>query len=111
MAVVDQMKSAFKEAVALINDIGTPIVYTPKSTGIPVTLNAMIRELGNAELVGDFRQGDLRIEVDASLLADEPEKYDEVEIGIKRYRLPYPGGSPRRVGDTIYTYKFIVRGH
>lgn len=110
MAVIDQMKSAFQEAVALINDIGTPVVYTPKSTGIPVTVNAMIRELGNAELVGDFRQGDLRIEIDATKLAAEPEKYDEVVIGLKRYRLSYGGGSPRRVGDTVYTYKFIIRG-
>lgn len=70
----------------------------------------MIRELGSAELIGDYRQGDLRVELDASKLRQAPKKYDVIEIGDFKYTVKDPNGSPRRVGDKVYTYKFVVRG-
>lgn len=103
------MKSAGNEVVKFLNESGTTCIYTPKG-GAPITLKAYVRELGVEELVGDYRQGDLRIEIDATKIPDRPNKYDTISIGGKVYGLKDPNGSPRRVGDTIYTYKFIVRG-
>ena len=66
--------------------------------------------MGSEELVGDYRQGDLRIETDAANFALAPKKYDGLVIGGKSYAVKDPTGSPRRVGDVVYTYKFVVRG-
>jgi len=110
MALLGKFKNALLVVVDLINEIGTPVTYTPKESGTPVVIKALIRELGNAELVGDFRQGDLRLEIDAAAIADEPKKYDRVEIQGKVYSVRSPSGSARHVGELVYTYKFIVRG-
>ena len=110
MAVLGVMQNAMLQAVALINDVGTSCIYTPKATGVPVNLKIMTRELGNLELVGDFRQGDMRVELDALALPAKPAKYDTLEIDGLKYSVVSPAAAPRRVGDTIYTYKFVIRG-
>ena len=110
MSLLTKMQSAMKKVVWFINETGTTCTYTPKATGTHQEIKAYIRELGNEELIGDYRQGDLRIEVDASQFLTAPKKYDVITIDGKRYAVKDPTGSPRRVGDIIYTYKFIVRG-
>lgn len=110
MSVISVMQHAATQAVGLINSLGTSCSYTPKSTGIQVKLKVLVRELGAAELVGDYRQGDLRIEMDASKINKAPKKYDVLEIGDFKYTVKDGNASPRRVGNTIYTYKFVVRG-
>lgn len=110
MSLLTFTQAAMEQAVTVINSIGTTCYYTPKSTGIPIKLKVVTREMGNAELVGDYRQGDLRIELDASTVPGIPKKYDELKIGDLTYAVLSPGGSPRRVGDKVYTYKFVVRG-
>ena len=110
MSLLTQMQSAMEKVVWLINETGTTCIYTPKETGVAQEIKAYIREMGTEELIADYRQGDLRIEVDASQLSSVPKKYDEIEIDSKRYAVKDPTGSPRRVGDIVYTYKFVVRG-
>lgn len=110
MSILSVMQHAAEQAVALINSVGTESWYTPKSTGIKIKVNVMHRALGSAELIGDYRQGDLRIELDASKLGDAPKQYDELQIGDFTYMVKDGNGSPRRVGSIIYTYKFVVRG-
>ena len=110
MSLLTQMQSAMEKVVWLINETGTTCIYTPKDSGVPQSIKIYIREMGSEELVGDYRQGDLRIETDASQLALAPKKYDLLVIDGKNYAIKDPTGSPRRVGDIIYTYKFVVRG-
>jgi len=110
MSLLTVSQNAIGNVVDIINSIGTTCYYTPKSTGVPIKLKVMSRELGNAELVGDYRQGDLRIELDASKVPGIPKRYDELQIGDLKYAVQSPGGSPRRIGDIVYTYKFVVRG-
>ena len=110
MAVLGTLQSAMEQAVALLNDIGTDCTYTPKSTSTPIAVKAMIRELGTLELVGDYRQGDLKVELDASLLPGPPKRYDTLTIGTRVYAIRDYAGAERRAGNIVYTYKFIVRG-
>jgi len=110
MAVLGVMQAAMEQAVALLNDIGTDCTYTPKSTGVGIPVKAVVRELGTLELVGDYRQGDLRVELDASLLPDSPKRYDTLTIGTRTYAIRDYAGAERRAGNIVYTYKFIVRG-
>ncbi len=107
--VLQTMQKAMQRAVDLINDIGTDATYTPKGgAGIPVKV--VIRELGTLELVADYRQGDLRIELDASLLPGTPRRYDTLTIGTRTYTVRDYAAAERRAGNTVYTYKFMVRG-
>lgn len=110
MALVDTLKGAMQVAVDHLNDVGTPCVYTPKDTSIPVNVNVMIRELGTLELVGDFRQGDLKVELDSTKLVSVPKRYDTLLIDGLLYTVHSASGAPRRAGDTVFTYKFIIRG-
>lgn len=110
MSTISVMQAAAQMAVDLLNSIGTTCHYTPKDESIPIVLKVMTRELGSAELIGDYRQGDLRVELDAVKLNRVPVKYDQLKIGSLTYSVKDPNGSPRRVGDKVYTYKFVVRG-
>jgi len=110
MALINKLQTALTKAVTLINDIGTTATFTPKDTGKPVVLKIMQRELQGAELVADFRQGDLKIELDASKLVAQPKKYDTLTIGARKYTVKDKGFAARMVGDQLFTYKFIVRG-
>lgn len=110
MALLDTTKAAIEHAVNLINEIGVTCYYTRQGETISTKLKVLMRELGTTELVGDYRQGDLKVEVDASALSQVPAKYDTLLVGDYTYTIKDGKASPRRVGDTVYTYKFVVRG-
>jgi len=110
MSLQSQFARTGELAAQLINAAGTTVIFTPKSTGVPVTAKAFIKELGNEELVADYRQGDLRVEIDATKVPGIPMKYDVLTIDGKNYTAVDPSGAPRRAGDIVYAYKFVVRG-
>ncbi len=110
MSLLTITKNAMSKAVDIINQLGTRVYYTPTGGTRIIMLRAMVKELGSAELVGEFRQGDLKVELDASKLPSAPAKFDTIKIGDHNYSVRYPNGAHRRVGDKTYTYKFVVRG-
>lgn len=110
MSKLRTLQRAMTKAVDLLNEIGTPCTYTDKATATAVSVNAVIRELSSLELVGDYRQGDLKVELDATKLSAKPLKYDTLDVQGKVYAVMSPSGAERRLGDTVYTYKFVVRG-
>ena len=108
MALSDTIKSAIENAVNLINEIGVTCYFMEKDGTIKIKLKAMVREMSTAELVSDYRQGDMKVELDANAVS-QPKKYDVLTIENKRYALK-DDATPRRVGDTTYTWRFVVRG-
>ena len=60
------IQAAMVKAVDLINTIGTTCDYTTRATSITSQFKVLTKELGTSELVGDFRQGDLKVEMDAT---------------------------------------------
>ena len=104
----DTIKGAIENAVNLINEIGVTCYFTEKDGTIKIKLKAMVREMSTAELVSDYRQGDMKVELDANAVS-QPKKYDVLTIENKRYALK-DDATPRRVGDTTYTWRFVVRG-
>lgn len=110
MALIHRIQNAMSKAVELIEEVGQTAYFTPKATGVAIKLKVMSKELGVSELVADYRQGDLKVELDASRIPGIPKKYDTIKIGNVTYSVVDPKGSPRRVGDVVYSYKFVVRG-
>ena len=108
MALLEVAEGAIVQAVNLINQLGATCYFTRKDDTIDTKVKALVRELGTAELVADYRQGDMKVEFDARNMRDKPKKYDVIKIDGKRYGVK-DDATPRRVGDTIYTWRFIVR--
>jgi len=108
VALSDTIKSAVENAVQLINEIGVTCYFMEKDGTTQTKLKAMVREMSTAELVADYRQGDMKVELDANAIS-LPKKYDVLTINNKRYAIK-DDATPRRVGDTIYTWRFVVRG-
>ena len=108
MGLLEVTGGAIVNAVNLINEIGATCYFTRKDDDISSKVKALVRELGTAELVADYRQGDMKVEFDARNMRNKPKKYDIIKIDGKKYALK-DDATPRRVGDTIYTWRFIVR--
>jgi len=108
VALSDTIKGAIENAVELINEIGVTCYFMEKDGTVHTKLKAMVREMSTAELVSDYRQGDMKVELDANAIA-QPKKYDVLTIENKRYAL-VDDSTPRRVADTTYTWRFVVRG-
>ena len=109
MGLLETTQGAIVSAVGLINEIGVTCFYLYKDDTTPIKLKALVRELATAELVSDYRQGDMKVELDADSLPSMPKKYDVLTISNIRYAVR-ADATPRRVGDTIYTWRFVVRG-
>jgi len=109
MGLLEVTKGAIVEAAALINEIGVTCFYTYKDGTTQIKIKALVREMATAELISDYRQGDMKVELDANSLPTQPKKYDVLKINNKRYAIK-DDSTPRRVGDTIYTWRFVVRG-
>ena len=108
MSLLTVTQGAITEAVNLINQIGVTCYFTRKDEDIPTKIKAMVRELGVAELVADYRQGDMKVEFSSSDVRSKPKKYDVLKIDGKQYAVK-DDATPRRVGDITYTWRFIVR--
>ena len=108
MALSDTIKGAIENAVNLINEIGVTCYFMKKDATTQIKLKAMVREMSTVELVSDYRQGDMKVELDASVIA-QPKKYDILTIEDERYAIK-DDATPRRVGDKTYTWRFVVRG-
>lgn len=108
MTLLTTTQGAVTNAVDLINQIGATCYFTRKGEDIATKVKALIREMGTAELVGDYRQGDMKVEFDARNMRNKPKKYDLIKIDSKKYSLK-DDATPRRVGDITYTWRFVVR--
>ena len=109
MSLLEITQGAIADAVGLIESLGVTCYYRQKDATTPVKIKALVRQLGVAELVSDYRQGDLRVGILSDSLSFEPKKYDVLEIGDNKYAIK-DNPSSKRVGDTDYMYKFVVRG-
>lgn len=102
---------SFNTAIAgLFEQIAISATYTPKATGVGVSVKVLIKELGTNELVEDYRQGDLKCYITASYLSSRPLKYDRLTISGRTYTVKDNGYAQRGISNEIMAYKFIVRG-
>ena len=112
MLPIDSITNSLVNAVGtLIKGMGETVTYSFKSGRAPVTIRLVRLRLIEEELVGDFKQGDVRFTIDATTLPQPPAKYDTVlgADGVLYTIIDYLAVD-KGINDVTLVYRPVGRG-
>ena len=108
---IARIKSVLKDVVDLISQVGETVTYTFHDGTPAKQIRVILRKLNEYELVGTYRETDLKLIIDTDTLPKPPEKFDTVtDAAGNVYSILDHIHPEKGIDDTNLVYQTVVRG-